>query len=796
MNFDKQEILTDFYTANLSRQLSIIGRKEALLGRAKFAILGDGKEIAQIALSKTFRKGDFRSGYYRDQTWMLALGLMTAEQFFAMLYGDTNPERNPHNGGRMMNNHFATPNIDKNGNLLHLTAQYNSSADISCTAGQMPRLAGLALASKLFRENNKLHRFSQLSNKGNEVAFGSIGDSSTSEGHFFEVMNAAAVKQIPLAMSVWDDAWGISVSKKLQTTKGSISELLEGFKKYDNTNGIYIYTAKGWDYPKLIEIYKEGIEKCRKEHVPVLFHIDEMTQPLGHSSSGSHERYKPAERLKWEQEFDPIIKTAKWIVENKIATKTELNEIEKQANNDADKAKQNAWKNFNTPIENKRNELLTIFDKKRCVCPLQKQTKLNEIANKLKSNPQPIHSHCFKAANKVMRYLCTSCPSDKDLKAKLKQWIANETHIKHETYSANLYAEGDKNASKIERVDVLYADDNTEVPGREILQRNFDALFAKHPLLLAFGQDTGKLGGVNQTMAGLQEKYGVHRIFDSGIRETTIVGKAIGLAMRGFRPIAEIQYFDYILYGLQTLSDDAATVRYRTNGRQKAPVIISTRGHRLEGIWHSGSPMGMVINSIRGMNICVPRNLTKAAAFYNTLLETDDPALLVEPLNAYRIRERLPKNFGEFREPLGKVEVLLQGKDVTIVTYGACVRIAEEAIEELKNFDISCELIDVQTLIPFDTDKRIVESLKKTNRIIFFDEDVPGGATAYMMQKVLEEQNGYFELDSEPKTLTAKEHRPAYSSDGDYFSNPNAEDLFAIVYLIMNEVNPKKYSEL
>ncbi|MCD4682782.1 MAG: hypothetical protein K8R86_05835 [Bacteroidales bacterium] len=789
------EVLNDFRLANESRQVSLLGRREALTGKAKFGIFGDGKEIPQLAMSKVFAEGDWRAGYYRDQTFMFASGIMKLEEFFAQLYGDTDEEFNPQTAGRLMNNHFASKTIDKEGNWLDLTKLKNCSADISPTAGHMLRLLGLAFASKLYRNNKKLRNVNKFTIKGNEVAFGTIGDSSTSEGVFFETLNAAGVLQVPLAISVWDDGYGISVPKKYQTIKQSISDALKGFEKDENGAGYYIYKARGWDYPELCRIYKEGIAKCRKEHVPVIFHISELTQPQGHSTSGSHERYKSKQRLEWEVEFDGIRKMREWIIKEKIASDEILDKIENNAINRAKEAKKNAWDNYMTPLKQKREEFLKMVDITTCNCA--KTDKIDAIKRELKMAAEPIRKDIVSSARKILRLICDQCSNPSNsLKKNVTRWLDNETTENIERYNSYLYANSLRSALKIKPIDPIINKDAPLVPGRVILRDNFDSLFDKYPQLLVFGEDVGKIGGVNQTYEGLQEKYGDLRIFDTGIREATIVGQGLGLAMRGFRPIAEIQYFDYLMYALQVMSDDIATLQYRTKGGQKAPLIISTRGHRLEGIWHSGSPLSMVINSIRGMYVCVPRNMTQAAGFYNLFLESDDPALIIEPLNGYRLKENIPSNFGEFKTPVGVPEIMEKGHDITIVTYGSCVRIAMDAVKQLKEFSISCELIDVQTLLPFDLDHIISKSLRKTNKIVFFDEDVPGGATAFMMQKVLEEQKGYYHLDAEPRTITAKEHRAAYSTDGDYFSNPNAEDVFDAVYNLMHESNPTKYPKI
>jgi pyruvate/2-oxoglutarate/acetoin dehydrogenase E1 component/TPP-dependent pyruvate/acetoin dehydrogenase alpha subunit len=792
----REEILKDYRLALVSRNCSIAGRKEVLTGKAKFGIFGDGKEVAQIAYAKQFRNGDWRSGYYRDQTFMMAAGLLTTEEFFAQLYGTTDSQLNPGNAGRSFNNHFATRNVTTDGEWIDLTRQKNSAADLSPTAGHMPRLLGLALASKLYRQNPELKEIKGISNNGNEVAFATIGEASTSEGHFFETMNAAGVLQIPMSVAIWDDGYGISVPTAIQTVKASISKALSGFEKKGGDSGILIYKAKGWDYTNLCNMFGEGIAKCRSKHVPVLFHVTELTQPQGHSTSGSHERYKTEERLAWEADHDCLLRMRAWMIEQKIATASELEIMATLAAEEVALAREKAWNIYQSFICDEKNSLLAIIENKSCICRREGIDKIQLYTANLKSIKNPIRKDNLSTAKKIMRYVCHDCPQRKTFKDNLKQWIDQNQVNGFEKYSAFLYNETAHSALNVVPVAPEYSENSVPVTGREIIRDNFDALFAKYPLLVAFGEDVGKIGGVNQTYEGLQKKYGRHRIFDTGIRETAIIGKGIGLALRGFRPIAEIQYFDYLLYALQILSDDLATTHWRTAGSQCIPLIISTRGHRLEGIWHSGSPLSMVINSIRGIYVCVPRNMTQAAGFYNTLLEGRDPALVIEPLNAYRLKEVMPDNPGEFKIPLGMPEILEEGSDITLVTYGSCVRIAQDAIKQLNDFGISVELIDVQTLLPFDLGEIIAASVKKTNRLLFFDEDLPGGATAYMMQQVIEEQGAYRYLDSEPHTLAAKEHRPAYSSDGDYFSNPNAEDVFEAVYEIMNEVNPAKYPSL
>ncbi len=791
-----EEVLADFKLANLSRETCMLGRKEVLTGKAKFGIFGDGKEIAQIAMAKQFRDGDWRSGYYRDQTFMMAIGGSSPENFFHQLYGQNDKQLNPGNAGRSFNNHFASANMNPDGTWCNLMKQKNTSSDISPTAGQMPRLVGLAYASKLFRQNEELHQYTNFSNKGNEVAFGMIGDSSTSEGHFFEAINAAGVLQIPMAIAIWDDGYGISVPKKYQTTKESISEVLKGFERDSKNEGIVIMRAKGWDYPGLCKMFEEGIKISREEHVPVLFHVSEINQPFGHSTSGSHERYKSEERLQWEKDFDGIKMMREWILEEGIAAEEELLAIEQAVKDEVREARNVAWKAYQVPIKNEQKELIDFVEGKVCECPVHRNDKISKIKDDLKRVLNPNRKDNLSAAKRILSYVCVQCDHRKDLKQNVSAYIRKYQLQGHAFYSDRVYNETKFGAINVQPVFPVFTKDSEMVAGREILRDNFDYLFNKYPLLVTFGEDTGKIGGVNQSLEGLQEKYGELRITDTGIRELTIIGQGIGLALRGLRPIAEIQYFDYLLYALQTISDDVATTHWRTAGDQKLPLIIRTRGHRLEGIWHSGSPLSMVINSIRGVYVCVPRNMTQAAGFYNTLLEGEDAALVIEPLNGYRLREKRPENIGEYKIPLGMPEILKEGTDVTLVTYGACVRIAEEAVEQLNDFGISVELIDVQTLLPFDTEHIIAKSIQKTNKVVFFDEDVPGGATAFMMHKVLEKQQAFFHLDAPPKTLSAHEHRPAYSSDGDYFSNPNAEDVFETVYAVMHEYNPEKYPEL
>jgi 2-oxoisovalerate dehydrogenase E1 component len=791
---NKENILADFRLANLSRNLSVIGRREVLSGKAKFGIFGDGKEIIQIAMAKQFKEGDWRSGYYRDQTWMMAMGLYDSVEFFHQLYGNTDREINPGSGGRVFNNHFSVPNINPDGTWRDLTRQKNSSSDISPTAGQMPRLLGLAYASKLFRQNKELYKYKTLSVRGNEVAFGSIGDASTSEGHFWETMNAAGVLQVPVAVSVYDDGYGISVPKKYQTTKGSISDILKGFENEPDRPGILIYKGKGWDYPGLIKMYEEGIAICRRDHIPVLFHIEDVTQPLGHSTSGSHERYKSEERLKWEEEFDPIKKMREWIIDQGIAAAEELEKVAAEAEDEARNSRKKAWEMFQTPIKIERDALVKIIRERQCTCQEDaKEASVNEIAEDLTKVISPIRKDNFMAARKILRNVCETCNKADSLREELHGWLKRNYKDASISYDKFLYNETPTSVLNVKPIAPVFSAGSPEVPGRQILRDNYDKLFSKYPLLVTFGEDTGNIGGVNQSLEGLQKKFGELRITDTGIRETTILGQGIGLSLRGMRPIAEIQYLDYLMYAIQILSDDLATTHYRTAGRMIAPLIISTRGHRLEGIWHSGSPMSMLVNSVRGVYVCVPRDMTRAAGFYNTLLEGNDPAIVIEPLNGYRLKEKMPDNLGEYRLPLGIPEILNNGTDLTLVTYGSTVRIAQEAVKQLAAHRISVELIDVQTLVPFDTKRIILDSLKKTNRILFLDEDVPGGTTAFMMQEIIEREGGWQFLDSPPKTLTGKEHRPAYTTDGDYFSKPNAEDIFDAVYGMMKEAMPAKY---
>ncbi len=780
-------ILADYRLACESREASLLGRKEVFMGKAKFGIFGDGKEVAQIAMAKVFRPGDFRSGYYRDQTFMLAIGELTLEQYFAQLYAHPDVEADPASAGRLMNGHFATRLLDERGAFKNLAASKNSSADISPTAAQMPRLVGLAYASKLFRENPALKHYTQLSNNGNEIAFGTIGNASTSEGMFFEAINAAGVLQVPMFVSVWDDDYGISVPKEYQTTKGSISKILAGFQRNQQEKGFEIFTAKGWNYLELINTYQQAEKVCRAEHVPVLLHVVEMTQPQGHSTSGSHERYKSKERLNWEKEYDCIRQMRLWIEAEGLATAAELDALEKEAKATAKAAKEAAWKKFTDDIQRDQRELVEILEL------ASHEEEIADIKNNLVKTINPLRLDSMKAARQAARLLRNQPGPARE---QLIAWIKRNEAENTDRFNSHLHSQSEWSALNVGMVPPVYSESSPMRDGREILQACFDAALKREDKLLAFGEDVGRIGDVNQGFAGLQEKYGELRVTDTGIRECTIVGQGIGAALRGLRPIAEIQYLDYLLYAIQILSDDLACLQYRTKGGQKAPLIVRTRGHRLEGVWHAGSPIGMILGCVRGMYVLVPRNMTQAAGFYNTLLKSDDPALLIECLNGYRLKEKLPDNIGEFTVPLGVPEVLKEGNDVTVVTYGSMCRVVMEAATELERAGISCEVIDVQTLLPFDRHQSIVKSLKKTNRIVFADEDVPGGATAFMMQKVLEEQAGYQYLDSAPITITAKEHRPAYGSDGDYFSKPNSEEVYDRIYELMREADPARFSPL
>ncbi len=784
----KKKILDDYKLVVTSRETSLLGRKEVLTGKAKFGIFGDGKELAQLALSKFFKNGDFRSGYYRDQTLMMAIDQLTVQTFFAQLYAHTSVEHEPASGGRMMNGHFGSRSLDDNGNWKNLMDQKNSSSDISPTAGQMPRLLGLAQASQYYRRYPEADVNNKFTNEGNEIAFGTIGNASTSEGLFFEAINAAGVMQVPMVMSVWDDGYGISVPAKFQTTKEDISKILAGFQRTETEKGFEIITARGWNYLELVEAYEKAEKVAREEHVPVLVHIKEVTQPQGHSTSGSHERYKSAERLQWEADYDCVLQMKKFILDNDIADEATLETIETEAVAHVKEAKKRAWDAYLDDIKQEQAEAVQLLKDVAEKSP--NKVFIQPIVSKLEKDKEPIRKLIFESIKAVLRIVrAEESPEIKNL----KKWLALETENNYFRYSSFLHSEGEEAATEIKEVNAEYSEDAKRVDARVILKDNFDTILANDKRVLVFGEDAGNIGDVNQGLEGLQEKHGILRVADTGIREATILGQGIGMAMRGLRPIAEIQYLDYLLYALQIMSDDLATLRYRTMNGQKAPLIIRTRGHRLEGVWHSGSPMGMIINSLRGINILVPRNMTKAAGFYNTMLKSDEPALIIECLNGYRLKETMPNNLGDFTTPVGKVEIIREGSDITLVSYGSILRPAMEAATELEKVGISVEIIDVQSLLPFDLDHDIVESLKKTNRVIFLDEDVPGGATAFMMQKVLEEQGGYNHLDSEPVTLAAKEHRPAYGTDGDYFSKPSIDDIFDRMYEMMNEVNPTKY---
>jgi len=783
LSFDKfrQEIISDYRIACISREASLLGRKEVLTGKAKFGIFGDGKEIAQIAMAKFFREGDFRSGYYRDQTFMFATGLATVEQFFAQLYADPDINNDPNNAGRQMVSHFCTPLTDENGEWRDLAKTRNIASDMAPTAAQMPRSLGLALASKLFRHVDELKQFDGLSDNGNEVCFTTIGDASTSEGHFWETINAAGVLQVPLAVFVWDDGFGISVPKKFQTTKGSISEALAGMQKEEETNGLNIYKVKGWDYAAMCEVFEEGLRLARETHTPVLFHVDEITQPQGHSTSGSHERYKTQDRLAWERDWDALKKMREWIIENALSDEDEIEEIERQAKVEVKESKERAWQKYLDPIKLQVSKALDLLNNLGGNLPGHTDA-LRKIVTGLSLNREPLRRDVMKAL-----YDAISLTGTSDAGLALKEYYDILLSENKNFYNTHLYNEGVKSALKVPEVKAVFDADAPLINGYEILNKFFDQLFSSNLKVVAFGEDLGKIGDVNQGFSGLQAKYGDARIFDTGIREVSIMGQGIGLALRGLRPIAEIQYIDYLLYGLQPLSDDVATLHYRTCGQQSCPMIVRTRGHRLEGIWHSGSPMGLIINSLRGMYVCVPRNMVQAAGMYNTLLKGNDPAIIIECLNGYRLKEKLPTNLLDMTVALGIPEIIKEGTDVTIVSYGSTLRIIQDAVTSLESFDISCEIIDVQTLLPFDINHKILDSLKKTNRIVFVDEDVPGGAAAYMFNKVMEEQGGYKYLDVAPRTITGKAHRPAYGSDGDYFSKPNAEEIETAIKEMMAE---------
>ncbi len=786
-----KDILEDYRLARISREMSVLGRKEVLTGKAKFGIFGDGKELPQLVMAKFFQKGDFRSGYYRDQTFMMAIGQLTIQEFFAQVYANTDVEADPNSAGRQMNSHFASRLLNDDGTWIKQTESKNTSADVSPTAGQMPRLLGLAQASKMYRNVEELKDATDFSINGNEIAWGTIGDASTSEGVFWETLNAAGVLQVPMIVSVWDDGYGISVSKKHQTTKESISKVLRGFKRTKNQPGFEILTAKAWDYEELISVYNEAETVAREDHVPVVIHVEEVTQPQGHSTSGSHERYKSDKRLEWEDDHCCNRKFRHWIIEQGIAEPDELDEIENEAREEVLAEQKKAWNAFQEPIISEKNELVEILE--RVVEAHPENEKIKEYQTKLSRIRRMIRREVMSVARKIAIHLRGKSSAAKD---ELLAWLEKQNENNRDRYNSHLYSESPYSPLKVKENEPVYDEQAKRVDGRVVLRDNFDAIFSKYPNTVVFGEDVGRLGDVNLGLEGMQEKYGSFRVSDTGIREATILGQGIGMSLRGLRPIAEIQYLDYLMYCFQTLSDDVATLRYRTKGGQAYPLIVRTRGHRLEGIWHAGSPMGMIVHGLRGMHVCVPRNLTDAAGFYNTLLQGDDPALVIEPLNAYRLKEKLPSNLTEFTVPLGIPKIVNEGSDLTIVSYGSTLNIVESTLPELGELDISVELIDVRTLLPFDRENIILESLKKTNRILFVDEDVPGGATAYMMHHVIDKNGGYYHLDSEPKCLTSKAHRPAYASDGDYFSKPNAEDVLETVYGMMSEVNPGKYPPL
>lgn len=785
----KQEVLNDYKIARISRECSLLGRKEVLTGKAKFGIFGDGKEVPQLAMAKAFKNGDFRSGYYRDQTFMMAIGALNIQQFFAGLYGHPDINHDPMSGGRQMGGHFATHSLDEDGNWKNLTQQKNSSSDISPTAGQMPRLLGLAQASKYYREFPNADKNKQFSVNGNEIAWGTIGNASTSEGLFFETINAAGVLQVPLVMSVWDDMYGISVHARYQTTKESISEILKGFQKEEDTNGYQIFTVNGWDYPTLINIYEKAAEIARTEHVPVLIHVKELTQPQGHSTSGSHERYKSADRLQWETAFDCLTKMRTWMIESNIATTDELDLLDVELKKEVLNGKKAAWDAYLNPIKEERNDAINVLGK------VAKNSKnkvfIEKMIAELQGIKEPIRKDILSTARKILRMVI----GEGEHKS-LATWIKNYIDTIQPTFSSHLMSQSSLKAVNVAEILPEYSDDSKDVDARLIIRENFNKIFESYPESLIFGEDSGNIGDVNQGLEGLQERFGLNRVADAGIREATIVGQGIGMAMRGLRPIAEIQYLDYLLYALQIMSDDLATLQYRTAGRQKAPLIVRTRGHRLEGIWHSGSPMGMILNAVRGIHVLVPRNMTKAAGFYNTLLKADEPALVIECLNGYRLKEKMPTNVGEFTTPIGVVETVKEGNDITVVSYGSTLRLVLQAAKELQEIGISVEVIDAQTLLPFDINHECTKSVQKTNRLLVVDEDVPGGASAYLLQQIVEVQEAYKFLDSKPETLASKPHRPAYSTDGDYFSKPSTEDIFEKIYAIMNEADPIKYPNL
>lgn len=790
----KKNILEDYKLGRISREMSLLGRREVLTGKAKFGIFGDGKELPQLAMAKVFRNGDWRSGYYRDQTFAMAVGALTVESFYAQLYADTSVEREPASAGRQMNGHYATRSLDEDGSWKNLTQQKNISSDISPTAGQMPRLLGLAHASKIFK-SVKFEGSEKFSNNGNEVAFGTIGDASTAEGHFWETLNAACALQVPMIISIWDDGYGISVPTHNQRAKVDISEMLSGFQRKEGENqGCEIIQVKAWDYPALLDAYARAEHFARTESVPVVVHVVEVTQPQGHSTSGSHERYKNEERLFWESEYDGLVKFREWILNYSadfegqtmiLATAEEMDAIDNEAKKIVKDGQKKAWESYQKPIFDLKNQILPFVEKM--------SSQNNEIQSEIEKFNKLISvgkKDVFHLARKVL--LLTRGNQSTE-----RQWLQNKydeiLKVEKDNYSSHLYSQSQWKATNVKEVPPMFSENSEEVDGRVVMRNNFDKIFEKYPETLVFGEDAGNIGDVNQGLEGMQEKYGATRVADTGIREATILGQGIGMAMRGLRPIAEIQYLDYILYCLQGMSDDLATVQYRTKGGQKAPVIIRTRGHRLEGIWHSGSPMAGILNLSKGINILVPRSLTKAAGFYNTMLQSDEPALIVECLNGYRLKEKQPDNLGEFTVPVGKIEITKEGKDVTLVTYGSTWRIVMEAASELEKLGISAEVIDVQSLIPFDLSNEIAESVKKTNRLVVIDEDVEGGTSAFILQQILEKQKAFRYLDSDPLTITAENHRPAYASDGDYFSKPSADDMVEKIYAMFHEVNPAKY---
>lgn len=792
ISFDdfRSQILQDYEIAVTSRECSLLGRREVLSGKAKFGIFGDGKELPQLAMARAFQDGDFRSGYYRDQTFMMALGYLSPKEFFHGLYATTDIKKDPMSAGRQMGGHFATHSLNEDGTWKNLTKQKNSSADISCTAGQMPRLVGLAQASKIYRNVKEIDQ-TNFSNNGNEVAWGTIGNASTSEGHFFEAVNAAGVMQIPMVICIWDDEYGISVPSEYHTTKGNISDALSGLQRDEEHKGYEILKVKGWDYTALIHVFENASDIAREEHVPVMIHVTELTQPQGHSTSGSHERYKSAERLEWEREHDCNKQFREWILENGICSEEDLKKLDREIKHKVRTAKKEAWSEFLQPHLEAKKQLVQLLDQVAAKSP--NRAFITKIKNDLIAIEEPLKKDLASKSRHALRYLLGESSPEKN---QLQQWVANFLDTNELKYSSNLYSELGNKATNIAAVPPTYPNNTEEVDGRIILRDNFDALFEKYPEALVFGEDTGNIGDVNQGLEGLQKKFGKFRVSDTGIRETTIIGQGIGMALRGLRPIAEIQYLDYILYAIQTLSDDLATLMYRTVGKQKAPLIVRTRGHRLEGIWHSGSPMGGLVHLLRGMYILAPRNMTQAAGFYNTLLKSDEPALVIESLNGYRLKEKLPSNLGDFCTPIGKVETLKEGTDITLLSYGSTLRIVEKVAQELLEVGIDAEVIDAQSLLPFDLEHDVVKSLQKTNRLLVIDEDVPGGCSAYLLQEIVEKQGGYKYLDSAPQTLTSKAHRPAYATDGDYFSKPNAEDIFEKVYEIMHEVDPKSFPPL